>query len=75
MRELEAKRDSFTIEDEESITTYYKIRQQLRRLSDDMLVIINSNIVKRVVCSVAIGISIVVKNILLLPQFAMNTRQ
>ena len=38
MRELEAKRDGFEIPNEESITAYYKIRQQLKRLGDEMLV-------------------------------------
>ena len=38
LRELEVKRDAFEIPNEESITAYYKIRQQLKRLGNDMLV-------------------------------------
>ncbi|XP_073227309.1 exosome RNA helicase MTR4-like [Porites lutea] len=37
LRELEVKRDAFEIPNEESITAYYKIRQQLKRLGNDML--------------------------------------
>lgn len=38
LKELEAKRDSFEIPNEESITAYYKIRQQLKKLGNDLLV-------------------------------------
>ena len=38
LKELEAKRDTFEIPNEESITAYYKIRQQLKKLGNDMLV-------------------------------------
>ena len=38
LKELEAQRDTFEIPNEESITSYYKIRQQLKRLGNDMLV-------------------------------------
>lgn len=41
LKELEAQRDTFEIPNEESITSYYKIRQQLKRLGNDMLAFIH----------------------------------
>ena len=38
VKELEAKRDAITIEDEEKVTTYYRIRQQLQKLEKEMQV-------------------------------------
>ena len=38
IKKLEKQRDDFEIPNEESITAYYKIRQQLKKLADDMLV-------------------------------------
>jgi len=38
LKDLEARRDTFEIANEESITSYYKIRQQLKRLGNDILV-------------------------------------
>ncbi|XP_032241598.2 exosome RNA helicase MTR4 [Nematostella vectensis] len=41
MKDLESKRDQVEIPNEESITAYYKIRQQLKKLADDMLAFIH----------------------------------
>ena len=38
IKKLEKQREEFEIPNEESITAYYKIRQQLKKLADDMLV-------------------------------------
>ena len=38
LKDLEAERDAIVIPNEESITSFYKIRQQLKKLGDDMLV-------------------------------------
>ncbi|XP_068727369.1 exosome RNA helicase MTR4-like [Montipora capricornis] len=37
LKALEVKRDAFKIPNEESVTSYYKIRQQLKKLGNDML--------------------------------------
>ena len=36
VKELEAKRDAIAIEDEEKVTNYYRIRQQLQKLEREM---------------------------------------
>ena len=36
MRELVGKRDAISIENEEQVTNYYRIRQQLNRLEREM---------------------------------------
>ena len=36
VKELEAKRDTITIEDEDKVTNYYRIRQQLQKLEKEM---------------------------------------
>lgn len=36
MKDLEVKRDAITIENESSISNYYKLRQQLRKLEKEM---------------------------------------
>lgn len=36
VKDLEAKRDAIVIENENSITNYYKLRQQLRKLDREM---------------------------------------
>lgn len=41
LKSLEAERDSFQIPNEESITAYYRIRQQLKKLANDMLTYIH----------------------------------
>ncbi|XP_074611941.1 exosome RNA helicase MTR4-like [Acropora palmata] len=41
LKSLEAERDSFQIPNEESITAYYRIRQQLKKLTNDMLTYIH----------------------------------
>jgi hypothetical protein len=38
LKELEAERDAVVIPNEESIASFYKIRQQLKKLGEDMLV-------------------------------------
>ena len=41
---LESKRDAISIEKEENVTNYYKIRQQLAKLDAQMQVVINYSI-------------------------------
>ncbi|XP_031551910.1 exosome RNA helicase MTR4-like [Actinia tenebrosa] len=41
IKKLEKKQEEFEIPNEESITAYYKIRQQLKKLADDMLTFIH----------------------------------
>lgn len=36
MKQIEAKRDAIVIENEDSITNYYKLRQQIRKLEKEM---------------------------------------
>ena len=36
VKELETKRDAITIEDEDKVTNYYRIRQQLQKLEKEM---------------------------------------
>jgi hypothetical protein len=38
LKDLEVERDAIVIPNEESIASFYKIRQQLKKLGDDMLV-------------------------------------
>ena len=38
LKDLEIERDAVVIPDEESISSFYKIRQQLKKLGNDMLV-------------------------------------
>lgn len=38
VRVMESKRDSIQIDQEDNVTTYYKIRQQLNKLEGDMQV-------------------------------------
>ena len=38
MKELEKQRDAVTIDNEEQVTNYYRIRQQLHRLEREMQV-------------------------------------
>lgn len=38
LKDLETERNAIEIPNEESITSFYKIRQQLKKLGDDMLV-------------------------------------
>lgn len=38
LKDLEAQREAVVIPNEESIASFYKIRQQLKKLGDDMLV-------------------------------------
>ena len=46
VKELEAKRDAIAIEDEEKVTNYYRIRQQLQKLEREM----TTHITKPVYC-------------------------
>ena len=46
VKELEAKRDAIAIEDEEKVTNYYRIRQQLQKLEKEM----QTHITKPIYC-------------------------